>query len=71
MRSSEYEQNNRDVISIKYRYDNDWEEAGFRRLEYAEFKRLSDCNQTAKQSAITLARTEVVSDLPHIYFWKA
>lgn len=60
MVSGEYEQNNRDVVSVMYyRYDNDWEEAGFRHLEYAEFRRLSDCNQTAKQSAITLARMEV------------
>lgn len=61
MIGGEYKQNNRDVISvIYYRYDNDWEEAGFRHTEYAEFGRLSDYNQTAQKSAITLARTEVV-----------
>lgn len=37
--------------------DNNWEEAGFRRLEYTEFKRLPGCDPTAKQSIITLART--------------
>ena len=61
MVSGEYdEQNNRDVISaIYYRYANDWKDAGFRHLGYAEFRRLSDCNQTAEQFAITLARREV------------
>lgn len=60
MVSGEYEQNNRDVVSVMYyRYDNDWEEAGFRYLKYAEFRRLSDCNQTANQSATTLPRMEV------------
>lgn len=39
--------------------NNDWEEAGFIHLEYTEFKRLSSCNQTAKQSEITLARTKM------------
>lgn len=37
--------------------DNGCEEAGFRHLEHTEFRRLSDGNQIAKQSVITLART--------------
>lgn len=51
--------------------NNDWEEAGFIQLEYAEFKRLSSRNQAAKQSEITLARTSMAYDWLCRNFWKA
>ena len=39
--------------------DDDWEKASCRHLEYHIELGLLDCNQTAKQSVITLARIQM------------